>query len=107
MIKYEIEHKIGNCVKIESVTSHDLYPLSPVTNCHTFTDPSPLERDILYGLPLCKGQVQKLAIIKSSNQMLIVRLCQCCYVAHYVNPWFELYYFSSVKCSITAQVSAK
>ena len=40
-----------NCEKIESVTSHNLYP-SPVTNCHTFSDPlPPLERDILYGRP--------------------------------------------------------
>ena len=51
MIKYKIKHKIVNCEKIESVTSHDLYP-SPVTNCHTFSDPlPPLERDILYGRP--------------------------------------------------------
>ena len=42
-----------NCEKIESVTSHNLYPPSPVTNCHTFSDPlPPLERDILYGRPL-------------------------------------------------------
>ena len=25
---------------------------SPVTNCHTFSDPRPLERDVLYGRPL-------------------------------------------------------
>ena len=25
---------------------------SPVTNCHTFSDPLPLERDVLYGRPL-------------------------------------------------------
>src|SRR6218665_2399621 len=38
--------------KIISVTSHALDP-SPVTNCHTFSDPShPLERDVLYGRPL-------------------------------------------------------
>ena len=48
--KYKIKHKIVNCEKIESVTSHDLYPL-PVTNWYTFSDGqthSPLERDILY-----------------------------------------------------------
>ena len=28
-------------------------PPSPVTNCHTFSDPLPLEHDILYGLSLC------------------------------------------------------
>ena len=27
-------------------------PLPSVTNCHTFSDPSPLERDVLYGQPL-------------------------------------------------------
>jgi len=31
------------------VTSHALDP-SPVTNCHTFSNP--LERDVLYGRPL-------------------------------------------------------
>ena len=25
---------------------------SPVTNCHTFSDPLPIERDVLYGRPL-------------------------------------------------------
>jgi len=25
-------------------------PPTPVTNCHTFSDPLPLERDVLYGL---------------------------------------------------------
>ena len=41
MITYKIKHKIVNCVKIESVMSHDLYPPPPVTNCHTFSDPLP------------------------------------------------------------------
>src|SRR6218665_1792851 len=40
---------IKNCI---SVTSHALDPLPPVTNCHTFSDPLPLERDVLYGRPL-------------------------------------------------------
>jgi len=35
-----------------SVTSHALDPLPSVTNCHTFSDPLPLERDVLYGRPL-------------------------------------------------------
>ena len=35
------------------MTSHALDP--PVTNCHTFSDPLPLERDILYGRPLGHG----------------------------------------------------
>ena len=26
-----------------------------VTNCHTFSDPSPLKRDVLYGRPLSHG----------------------------------------------------
>src|SRR6218665_2950028 len=37
-----------------SVTSHALYPPS-VTNCHTFSDPIPLERDVLYGRPQSQG----------------------------------------------------
>src|SRR6218665_1921080 len=32
--------------------SHMSLPPPPVTNCHTFLDPLPLERDILYGRPL-------------------------------------------------------
>src|SRR6218665_3071451 len=35
-----------------SVMSHALDPLPPVTNCHTFSDPLPLERGALYGRPL-------------------------------------------------------
>jgi len=31
--------------------SHMSLPPPPVTNCHTFLDPLPLERDILYGRP--------------------------------------------------------
>src|SRR6218665_757842 len=38
--------------KCISVTSHALDPLPPVTNCHTYSDPLPLERDVLYGRPL-------------------------------------------------------
>ena len=30
--------------------AHLVTPL-PVTNCHTFLDPLPLERDVLYGRP--------------------------------------------------------
>jgi len=33
-----------------SMTSQALDPPS-VTNCHTFSDPLPLERDVLYGWP--------------------------------------------------------
>jgi len=36
----------------------------PVTNCHTFSDPLPLERDVLYGRPL----IEKLAAIGHSNE---------------------------------------
>ena len=28
-----------------------LTPPSPVTNCHTYSDTLPLERDVLYGRP--------------------------------------------------------
>jgi len=37
---------------LKSVTSHSLGPLPSVTNCHTFSEPLPLERDVLYGRPL-------------------------------------------------------
>src|SRR6218665_4226135 len=37
---------------LKSVTSHALGPPPPVTNCHTFLDPLPLEHDVLYGRPL-------------------------------------------------------
>jgi len=37
--------------KCISMTSQALDP-SPVTNCHTFSDPVPLEREVLYGRPL-------------------------------------------------------
>src|SRR6218665_1881077 len=37
--------------KFISGTSH-AFDASPVTNCHTFSDTFPLERDVLYGRPL-------------------------------------------------------
>src|SRR6218665_1768455 len=51
----------------KSVTSHALGPPPSVTNCHTFLDPSPLERDVLYGRPL-------IAISKSSLHQSYLRL---------------------------------
>src|SRR6218665_722374 len=36
---------------VKSLTLHALGP-PPVTNCHTFSDPSPLGSDVLYGRPL-------------------------------------------------------
>ena len=51
MIKYKIKHKIVNCEKIESVTSHDLYPPPRSQTVTLSQTPSPLERDILYGRP--------------------------------------------------------
>jgi len=38
--------------KLKSVTSHALGPHPSVINCRTFSDPSLLERDVLYGRPL-------------------------------------------------------
>src|SRR6218665_3855936 len=38
-----------------SVTPHALDPVPSVTNCHTFSDPLPLERDVPYGRPLGKS----------------------------------------------------
>ena len=40
MIKYEIKHKIMNCEKIESVTSHNLYPL-PLSQTVTLSQAPP------------------------------------------------------------------
>jgi len=34
-----------------SVTAHAFDPPTPITNCHIFSDPFPLERDVLYGPP--------------------------------------------------------
>src|SRR6218665_3261881 len=36
---------------LKSVISHALRPPPSVTNCHTFSDPLPLDRDVLYGRP--------------------------------------------------------
>ena len=42
MIKYKIKHKIVNCEKIESVTSHNLNPPSPLSQTVTLSQtPSP------------------------------------------------------------------
>ena len=51
MIKYKIKRKIVNGEKMESVTSHDLYPLPCHKLSHFLRPPPPLERDILYGRP--------------------------------------------------------
>ena len=51
MIKDKIKHKIVNYEKIESVTSHNLYP-PPLSQTVTLSQtPPPLERDIFYGRP--------------------------------------------------------
>ena len=45
MIEYKIKHKIVDCEKIESVTSHDLYPPPPLPLSQSVTlsqTPSPL-----------------------------------------------------------------
>jgi len=41
-----------------SLTSHALDPPPSVTNRHTFSDPLPLERDVLYGRPLSQFLLQ-------------------------------------------------
>ena len=66
MTKYKMKHTIVNCENTDSVTPHDLYP-SPVTNCHTFSDPFPLERDILYGRPL--GQILRTTFLQMSTEL--------------------------------------
>src|SRR6218665_2289388 len=45
-----------------SLTSHALDPPPPVTNCHTFLDPLPLERDVLYGRPITKDSSHCLTV---------------------------------------------
>ena len=42
MIKYKIKRKIVNCEKMESVTSHDLYPLPCHKLSHFLRPPPPL-----------------------------------------------------------------
>src|SRR6218665_616141 len=46
--------------KFISVTSHVLDPPPTVTNCHTFSNPLPLERDVLYGRFLRSSLVLRL-----------------------------------------------
>ena len=55
-----------NCEKTDSVTSPDLYP-SPVTNCHTFSDPFPLERDIFMDGRPPKHLVFKVSVLESGS----------------------------------------
>ena len=53
-----------------SVTSHALDPpLPPVTNCHTFSDPLPLERDVLYGQPLSLYEPEPVSEISTVSSM--------------------------------------
>ena len=42
----------------------------PFTNCHTFSDPLPLERDLLYGWPLSLSYIIILLQNKSSDMVL-------------------------------------
>ena len=70
MIKYEIKSKIVNCEKIESETSHDLYPLPCHKLSHFLRPLPPLERDILYGRPLHArpmSHLKKVLRIKSTE----------------------------------------
>ena len=81
MIKYKIKRKIVNCEKIESVTSHDLYPLPCHKLSHFLKPLPPLERDILYGRPLWLQEIKEddrqpdlMSIIHYSEISLCVRL---------------------------------
>ena len=58
-------------------------PLPPVTNCHTFSDLLPLERDVLYGRPHLGGfRVQAL-----NEFVLLVKAYKCVkYAKHQPNP---------------------
>src|SRR6218665_360888 len=51
-INFNFRFNMYDKKKLKSVTSHDLDSPPPVTNRHTFLDPLPLERDVLYGRPL-------------------------------------------------------
>ena len=59
--------------KIISVTSHALDP-SPVTNCHTFSNPLPLERDVLYGRPLAINYIQMTRVNASLFLLMTFKL---------------------------------
>ena len=82
-----------DCEKMESVTSHDLYPPLPVTNCHTFSDPLPLW-SVTYFMdgPLVTLQSHQIAqnctksfassnLIKSQN-IYYIKLCPISLVAY-------------------------
>src|SRR6218665_3514161 len=61
--------------KCISVTSHALYPPPPVTNCHTFSDPLPLERDVLYGRPLtalCNSSIREASLPDSQKRSILL-----------------------------------
>ena len=47
-----------------------LNPPSPVTHCHTFLDPIPLERDILHGRPPSKHVTCIHKLIKYNHQSI-------------------------------------
>src|SRR6218665_778622 len=51
-----------------SVTSHALCPT--VTNCHTFSDPLPLERDVLYGWPQTYPPINPFERMRCANSFL-------------------------------------
>ena len=54
-IKLNITFNFTFCMYENYFLKHDVtcsWTPSPVTNCHTFSDPLPLERDVLYGRPL-------------------------------------------------------
>ena len=55
-----------------------LTPPPPVTNCHTFSDPLPLERDVLYGRPLrgCNELTTFLMTVDNTDILIHTHHCQ-------------------------------
>ena len=48
-----------------------LAPLPSVTNCHTFSNPSPIERDVPYGRPLPQDRAFRRISIDSIEELMI------------------------------------
>ena len=62
-----------------------LTPPPPVTNCHTFSNPLPLERDVLYGRPLGFKQVRATIYNASLAIAMLIDAFKLHYLATYHN----------------------
>src|SRR6218665_1789695 len=77
--------------KFISVTSHALDP-SPVTNCHTLSDPRPLKRDVLYGWPPFQANFRKISIFSGNFKKISNFQAKIGYLQLFLG---KLFYFSS------------